>query len=115
MKTKTTRPERLLGTSPTTSNTSCRLTARGREWCSCSAWRTARPTVDLSRAHHSVSVHDRVHREQVRRRDYRAKILGDWDSERRCEQYFERVSFAIDGCFRVTDETLARTRSQQQK
>ena len=47
--------------------------------------------------------------------DYRAKILGDWDPERRCEEYFERVSFAIDGCFRVTDETLARTRSQQQK
>ena len=47
--------------------------------------------------------------------DYRAKILGEWDPERRCEQYFERVSFAIDGCFPVTDETLARTRSQQQK
>ena len=47
--------------------------------------------------------------------DYRAKILGEWDPQRRCEQYFERVSFAIDGCFRVTDETLARTRSQQQK
>src|SRR5207244_13194897 len=29
--------------------------------------RHVRP-VDLSRAHHSVSVHDRVHREQVRRR-----------------------------------------------
>lgn len=47
--------------------------------------------------------------------DYRAKILGDWDRERRCEQYFERVPFAIDGCFPVTAETLARTRSQQQK
>ena len=42
-------------------------------------------------------------------------MAADWDPERRCEQYFERVSFAIDGCFRVTDETLARTRSQQQK
>lgn len=47
--------------------------------------------------------------------DYRAKILGEWDLERRYEQYFERVSFAIDGCFPVTAETLARTRSQQQK
>ena len=47
--------------------------------------------------------------------DYRAKILGEWDPERRREQYFERVSFAIDGCFPVTAETLARTRSQQQK
>ncbi len=47
--------------------------------------------------------------------DYRAKILGEWDPERRCEQYFERVSFAIDGWFPVTAETLTRTRSQQQK
>ncbi len=47
--------------------------------------------------------------------DFRAKILGEWDRERRCEVYFERVSFAIDGCFPVTPETLARTRSQQHK
>jgi len=47
--------------------------------------------------------------------DYRAKILGEWDRERRCEVYFERVSFAIDDCFAVTAETLARTRSRQQK
>lgn len=47
--------------------------------------------------------------------DYRAKILGEWDRESRREQYFERVSFAIDGCFAVTEETLARTRSQPQK
>ena len=47
--------------------------------------------------------------------DYRAKILGDWDPERRCEQYFERVSFAIDGCFPATPETVGRIRSQQQR
>ena|SRR3989442_684937 len=47
--------------------------------------------------------------------DYRAKILGDWDPERRYEVYLERVSFAIDDCFPVTAETLARARSQQQK
>ncbi len=47
--------------------------------------------------------------------DYRAKILGEWDPERRREQYFERVSFAIDGCFPATPETVGRIRSQQQK
>ncbi len=47
--------------------------------------------------------------------DYRAKILGEWDRQRRCELYFERVSFAIDDFFPVTAETLARTRSQCQK
>ena len=47
--------------------------------------------------------------------DYRAKILGEWDRERRCEQYFERVSFAIDDFYKPTAETLARTRSALQK
>jgi hypothetical protein len=47
--------------------------------------------------------------------DYRAKILGEWDPERRCEQYFERVSFAIDDFYKPTAETLARTRSALQK
>jgi hypothetical protein len=47
--------------------------------------------------------------------DYRAKILGEWDRERRNEQYFERVSFAIDDFYKPTPETLARTRSALQK
>ena|SRR6266566_1933001 len=47
--------------------------------------------------------------------DYRAKILGEWDPERRYETYFERVSFAIDGFYQPTTETLARTRSRLQK
>lgn len=47
--------------------------------------------------------------------DYRAKILGEWDRESRSEQYFERVSFAIDDFYKPTAETLARTRGQLEK
>ncbi len=47
--------------------------------------------------------------------EYRAKILGEWDRQPRCEVYFERVSFAIDDFYKPTAETLARTRAALQK
>ena len=47
---------------------------------------------------------------------YRAKILGEWDPERRREEYFEQVAFGLDdSAWPVTEETLARIRMQQQK
>ena len=44
---------------------------------------------------------------------YRAKILGAWDRERRREEYFEQVSFALDEqAWQMTAETRDRIRKQ---
>ena len=42
--------------------------------------------------------------------DYRAKILGTWDRERRCEVYLTQIAFAIDRRYPPTAATLARLR-----
>ncbi len=44
---------------------------------------------------------------------YRAKIRGDWDRERRREEYFEQVAFGIDQhWWPMTAETRERIRKQ---
>ncbi len=48
--------------------------------------------------------------------EYRAKLLGLWDPQRRQEEYLEQVTFALcDRAWPITAETLARLREQQLK
>jgi len=42
--------------------------------------------------------------------DYRGKILGEWDPERRCEAYLTQVTFSIDAYYPPTAATLAKMR-----
>ena len=45
--------------------------------------------------------------------EYRAKLLGDWDSERRQEEYLEQVTFRLDEQYwPMTAETRERIRKQ---
>ena len=45
--------------------------------------------------------------------EYRAKLLGEWDTERRQEQYLEQVTFCLDQqYFPMTAETRERIRKQ---
>lgn len=55
--------------------------------------------------------------EQIGRRfgggEYRAKLLGDWDRDRRQEQYLEQVTFCLDDqWWPMTAETRERIRKQ---
>ena len=46
--------------------------------------------------------------------EYRAKLLGPWDPERRQEEYLEQVTFALDDRYwPLTPETIARMKKQQ--
>jgi hypothetical protein len=80
-----------------------------REWCSCGGWPTARNNrwIYLARV-----TSEQCTIEYIAKRfgggDYRAKILGAWDPERRYEQDLERVSFAIDMFYPITAETRAQ-------
>jgi len=48
--------------------------------------------------------------------EYRAKLLGLWEPQRRQEEYLEQVTFALcDRAWPITAETLARMREQQLK
>ena len=42
--------------------------------------------------------------------DYRAKILGKWDPERRCEEYLTQLPFAIDSRIHPTAAVVAKMR-----
>ena len=42
--------------------------------------------------------------------EYRAKILGKWDPERRCEEYLTQIPFAIDSRILPTAAVVARMR-----
>ena len=45
--------------------------------------------------------------------EYRAKLLGDWDGERRQEEYLEQVTFCLDEQYwPMTAETRERIRKQ---
>jgi hypothetical protein len=45
--------------------------------------------------------------------EYRAKLLGDWDSKRRQEEHLEQVTFCLDEqYFPMTAETRDRIRKQ---
>lgn len=40
--------------------------------------------------------------------EYRAKILGQWDPARRCEEYLMQLTFAIDRCIPPTAAVVAK-------
>ena len=42
--------------------------------------------------------------------EYRAKILGRWDRERRREEYLTQIPFAIDPCIPPTAAAVAKMR-----
>ena len=45
--------------------------------------------------------------------EYRAKLLGEWDTERRQEEYLEQVTFCLDDQYwPMTAETRDRIRKQ---
>ena len=45
--------------------------------------------------------------------EYRAKLLGEWDGERRQEEYLEQVTFCLDQQYwPITAETRERIRKQ---
>jgi len=44
--------------------------------------------------------------------EYRAKILGRWDRERRREEYLTQIPFAIDPCIPPTAAVVAKMRPE---